>query len=216
MNRSLKSKKHTPAKIDLHSAGSSALSVAAPPAMGAPRVPRGYVPATSNGKKGMRPARSQVIDAPGVAAEVKASATFAADFTAHAQPTALAQTLERAHAWRTELAAAEAWHKYVREQAAEVWRVLLADLEALKLAFAFARKKDPTMIARYPQLARMLGVRHEAGVRGARTRALDRAKKKPATAAAASPTATGVGQPTTNGAGNAVVTNGTSATTAHA
>jgi hypothetical protein len=177
MNRSSKSKKHRTLVNHSRVAAAASPSVAAPPAGTAPPVPRGFVRGKVDVRKGMRPTRSQVIDAPGAAAEVKASARFSADFTEKTSPAELAQLLERASAWRTQLVAADAWREYVRDEDAAAWRALFAVLEPFKLAFAYASAKDAAIAAHYPHLARLLGVRHEAGVRAARTRAGERAKK---------------------------------------
>jgi hypothetical protein len=188
MNRSKSKKQSKKQSKKLHTnlvAGASL--VAAPPTVTAPPVPLGYVRGAVDHRKGLRPQRSQVTDAPGACAEVKASAQFSADFSENVDRELVVTLLERASAWRSEVVLAQAWHDYVRDQDASAWRVLLTELEAFKLASAYATRKDAAIAARYPHLARMLDVRHEAGMRGARTRAQGRAKK--AAAKAASPEA---------------------------
>lgn len=189
--------------------------IGAPPAAGVPRLPSGYVPEPPGApQKGRRPTRGQVTDAPTAAAEVSASATFSADFSEKIPQATIASRLARAAAWRSELVATKTWSAYVRQEDARAWREALDDLEAFKLAFAYAKKRDPEIVARYPHLARFLGVRKEAGLRAAKTRKAEKARAK------AAPATTPTTEPAKPAASDDVVvtphTNGASNGAAHA
>ena len=82
-----------------------------------------------------------------------------------------------ASAWREEKVRTQHWLRYVTQGDASVWGVVLKELERLRKAFEYAASCEPSIRARYPQLAEMFRAKSAAGVRAGVTRAKNRAKK---------------------------------------
>ncbi len=159
------------------------LLVEAAPIAEAPKPPSGIV-STVDPKKGARPTRGQLTDAPAAAAELAGSASFAHDFGAHVAPAdVLAENLVRSAAWTAAHEAASAWADHVGAGTRAAWGMTLKQLEKFRTAFDLAVADDPEIAKRYRHTVRFLGSRSESALRAAATRAKKRAAKAKAVAA---------------------------------
>jgi hypothetical protein len=143
------------------------------PKQGAPSPPVGFsAPAKYQRRPGALPTTQQVRDAADVASELTTSKSYAADFGSRVPAAgAIASALTLAKGWSNQLAAAEAWLPYVREQYESAWRAALGLTKQLQPEFELAVKHDASVSTRYPQTQDFLQVRSVAATRGAQTRA---------------------------------------------
>jgi len=139
-----------------------------------PEVPAGFDPSRPL-VRGPQVWATLAALAPAIAAEL-ASPSFASDVGSKQDTSALAHAVMTASAWRDEKIRSKNWLRYVSQGDASVWSVVVKELERLRNAFEYAASCDPSVRARYPQLAEMFRARSAAAVRAGATRAKNRAK----------------------------------------
>lgn len=162
--------------------------VAAPPAAGAPEVPKGFVkPATGRGPR-LAIWRGQIALGSQVQKELLSATP--ADFGPYAPdlPT-LAANVAVGSEWSEERIKAVAWSEFARAQEVAAWEPALATFATLLPAFEYAMSRDPSVAERFPALARFFGLRKKAGVKGAKSRNRPAKTSSPAKAAPAAPAA---------------------------
>jgi len=161
---------------------SNLLGAALPPTVRAPQPPDGVDLTLGVGRGGgVWPTLAGLAGT--IAAEVRASPTFAEDFGSKVDPNALAQSLEHAAAWRDEWTRANNWLAYTRIGHNVAWRVSRKQLERFRLAFEHATACDPTIATRYPQLTELYRAQSAAGARASETRKRNKPAKQPVVAA---------------------------------
>jgi hypothetical protein len=157
--------------------GSRLAAIQPAPSAHPPDVPAGFDSSRSVGRgRGPHVWTTLAALAPAIAAEL-ASPSFASDVGSKQDTSALADAVITASAWREEKLRSQSWLRYVTQGDASVWGVVLRELERLRKAFEYAASCDPSIRARYPQLAEMFRARSAAGVRAGATRAKNRARK---------------------------------------
>ncbi len=134
-----------------------------------------------------RPVASQVAAAVEVAAEVRASPHYAADFAAPCPDAeAIAAALEAAAALSAEERAVAKRHASLSRQRGAAWNAALTGVDVLATIFAARAEIDPEFDERYPKLAAFVRARVGFAKRGS---AAARAKRKAAKEAAKEPAA---------------------------
>lgn len=155
--------------------GSSLTAIQPAPSAHPPDVPAGFDPTRPIGRRSHVWATLAAL-APAIAAELS-SPSFASDVGSKQDTAALADAVLTASAWREEKTRTQHWLRYVTQGDASTWAVVVKELERLRNAFDYAASCEPSIRARYPQLAEMFRARSAAGVRAGATRAKNRAKK---------------------------------------
>jgi hypothetical protein len=149
------------------------------PASPTPKAPKSSEPAaTEKIAGGNRPYPAMISHAVQAAEEVRASPKYIHYFGELA-PTAevVANGLEFAAAWSSELKAAKAWLKYVHVQESLAWTYTLGVLSTLHDPFAYAVKRDPSIARDFESLNAVLTARSDTAKRG-RSNARKRASAK--------------------------------------
>jgi hypothetical protein len=96
---------------------------------------------------------------------------YEAVFGRTAPPVAgITQALEAASQWTALLADSSEWLGYVKSQEGMAWKDTLTLVDNLKAPFELASTHDPSLLSRYPSLARLLGAAKVIAKRGAATR----------------------------------------------
>jgi hypothetical protein len=155
--------------------GSRLAAIQPAPSAHPPDVPAGFDPSRPIGR-GPHVWSTLAALAPAIAAEL-ASPSFASDVGSKQDTSELADAVITASAWRDEKVRSRNWLRYVTQGDASVWSVVLKELERLRQAFEYAASCEPSIRARYPQLAEMFRAKSAAGVRAGATRARNRTKK---------------------------------------
>lgn len=152
--------------------------VAPPPSPGAPSTPKGFVPLTkAQATRLTKLTETQLAEADGVASELTASKTYAADFGDDAPAAAdVAAAIVRASAWSTESDAADAYAAYAKAQKQLAESTASGLVKALKGEFDHAVGNHPEIAKRYKLTTTFLGTRTAAATRGAATKAKNKAK----------------------------------------
>jgi hypothetical protein len=154
--------------------GSSLAAVLPAPSAHLPDVPAGF-DSSRPIARGPHVWATLTALAPAIAAEL-ASPSFASDVGSKQDTSALADAVITASAWREEKIRSKNWLRYVTQGDASVWGVVVKEIERLRKAFEYAASCDPSIRARYPQLAEMFRAKSAAAVRAGATRAKNRAK----------------------------------------
>jgi hypothetical protein len=128
-----------------------------PPDVAVPKVPAGFVPSNAKDYRGFRPKSSELAVVPDVVLELAGFHNYQTVFGQTAPPVAdVAQALDAASQWTSVLADSNDWHEYVHSQEGMAWKDALALVDRLKAPFELAVAHDPTLLSRFPGLARLL------------------------------------------------------------
>ncbi len=153
------------------------------PTKRAPSPPKGNVPVTLG--RGNRPRRAQVALAPKMAAELRASGDYAAQFGAGApDASSVADSLETASAWSDSLQNATAWYQYTKQQEHLAWKHALGLTDTLRVPYEFRLSRDATVGESLPSTAKFFGAPKDSAMKAAATRKKNAAAEKPAGAKA--------------------------------
>jgi hypothetical protein len=129
-----------------------------PPNVTVPTVPAGFVPSNPKDYRGFRPKSSELAVVPDVVIELESFSDYVAVFGKTAPPEAnIAQALDASLSWTAMLADSTEWFGYVKSQEGMAWKDTLTLVDKLKGPFALASQHDPSLVSRYPALARLLG-----------------------------------------------------------
>ncbi|HEY2511736.1 MAG TPA: hypothetical protein VGI39_12800, partial [Polyangiaceae bacterium] len=129
-----------------------------PPNVTVPTVPAGFVPSNPKDYRGFRPKSSELAVVPDVVIELENFSDYVAVFGKTAPPEAnIAQALDASLSWTAMLADSTEWFGYVKSQEGMAWKDTLTLVDKLKGPFALASQHDPSLVSRYPALARLLG-----------------------------------------------------------
>ncbi len=127
----------------------------------------------------LRPTEGQVRVATAMAQEIDDPKRYRDDFGKRApDPGVLGSLLVRARALSDEVARAEAWHAYLKGEAAAAWQQALEQAGRLQEHYESADRADPDIALRYPNVSAFYGERAEIAARGVATRRRRRAEKK--------------------------------------
>ena len=147
-----------------------------PPTVTIPSPPAGFVPANPKDYRGFRPKSSEIAAVPDSVVELQNFTNYNVVFGSTAPAVGdLAQGLDASLLWTSLLADSSDWMAYVKSQEGMAWMVTLTLVDKLKAPFALASANDPTLAARYPALARLLGAAKVIAKRGAATKARTKA-----------------------------------------
>jgi hypothetical protein len=145
------------------------------------------VPANSKDYCGYRPKSSELAAAPDAIVELRSFTNYSVVFGSTAPSVDdLAQALDASLQWASMLADTSDWTAFVKSQEGMAWMATLLLVDKLKAPFSLASTNDPSLAARYPALARLLGAAKVIAKRGAATKARVKAAAagKPSTAKA--------------------------------
>ena len=138
-------------------ASSAIGTVKPPPAVKVPKAPAGFIPPSAADYRGFRPKRAELAVVPDAVLELQAFGDYGSVFGRTAPPAEhVAGALDGASKWSTLLAASMAWMEFVKAGEGMAWKDTLTLTDRLKAPFALASANDPSMLARYPALARLL------------------------------------------------------------
>ena len=166
------------------------------PPVSVPTPPVGWVPVKlGRNRKVAPPLKAQVDQAASAAEELRASQAYA-EFLGKKVPPGgeVANALDFSARWSREVAAAEAWLEFAKNQAALAWTFTLGQLDAVKAPLALESARDPKfaneLVAFKSVVTARVAVAKRSGVnRIARERAAQKAMPKPATQPAPAPVA---------------------------
>ena len=159
-----------------------------PPAVKVPQPPAGFIPPSAADYRGFRPKRAELAVVPDAVLELHGFSNYGAVFGMTAPPADhVAGALDGASMWSTLLAASTAWMDFVKAGEGMAWKDTLTLTDKLKAPFALATANDPSMLSKYPALARLLGAAKQIAKKAQAT------KKRTAKAAAKTAHAGGAG-----------------------
>ena len=142
-----------------------------PPNVNVPTVPAGFVPSNTKDYRGFRPKSSELAVVPDVVVELGGFSNYQTVFGLTAPPVEdIAQALDASSQWTAVLADSTDWDEHVKSQEGMAWKDTLTLVDRLKAPFALASAHDPTLLSRYPALARLLGAAKVIAKRGAATK----------------------------------------------
>ena len=163
-----------------------------PPDVTIPSVPPGFVPSNTKDYRGFRPKSSELAVVPDVVLELQRFDDYDSVFGRTAPPVSdVSQALEASAQWTAQLADSSDWIGYVKSQEGMTWKDTLVLVDKLKAPFELAGAHDPTLLSRYPALARLLGAAKVIAKRGAATKTRKAHAKANLAALATRPNATG-------------------------
>ncbi len=143
-----------------------------------PRVPPLFRTPSNKRHRRNRPRRSQLAFLGTAATEVRESKEYRADFGNYVpDPKQLADALDAANRWSTELRAAQLWLAYVEDEDARAWTRVLQFLRAFAPAFLIAAKHT-AVARRYGAVAQIINARRKP--RKNKTAKKARAQRPPA------------------------------------
>ena len=164
-------------------------SVKPPPAVKVPKAPAGFIPPSAADYRGFRPKRAELAVVPDAVLELRSFSDYAHVFGMTAPRADLvAVALESASKWSALLAGSTSWMDFVKAGEGMAWKDTLTLTDRLKAPFALASANDPSMIARYPAIARLLGAAQQIAKKAVATKKRNAAKAQ-APAAGAVPQA---------------------------
>ena len=142
-----------------------------PPEVAVPRAPSGFVPSNPKDYRGFRPKSSELAVVPDVVLELGQFADYEEVFGRTAPPVEnVSRALDAVAQWTALLAETSSWMEYVKSQEGMGWKDTLTLVDRLKAPFELASGHDPTLLSRYPALARLLGASKVIAKRAAATR----------------------------------------------
>ena len=181
----------------------------APPVVKVPKAPAGFIPPSAADYRGFRPKRAELAVVPDAVLELRGFSNYASVFGMTAPAAQLvASALESASKWSTLLASSTSWMDFVKAGEGMAWKDTLTLTDRLKQPFALASANDPSMIARYPAIARLLGAAQQIAKKATATKKRKAAAKASAHKAApvAAPAAAPQAQPAPQGTTTVTVT----------
>ena len=150
-----------------------------------PGVPASFIPDSGTSYKGVTPRKAELVTLPLALADLQKFTGYTQALGTTAPPYAeIVATFEVTNEWSSMRTASSAWDVYCRDQEGICWTVMRPGMEALKSAFDLAATRDPSLTAKLPGLAALLGVKQAIAQRGASTRRLNtkaKAEGKPPT-----------------------------------
>jgi len=156
-----------------------------PPDVTLPAVPAGFVPVNLKLYRGSFPRVGQIAAMPGAIIELSNSASYEATFGPTAPSASqLVAEFTVASQWTAMRIRIEAFLVFVRSNEAITWKTSLSDIETLSALYQLFAKQNPTVVAGFPELGKLLEVRSVISKVGAASRARN-AKQKAAKAASA-------------------------------
>jgi hypothetical protein len=124
-----------------------------------PAPPAGFVPTNKSDYRGFTPRRAELAALPDAVRELRHFDDFDQVFGKTAPPAEhVAQAFDAAAQWSTLRLASEAWDDYARTQEGLAWVDTRALLERMKKPFELASTYDPSLLSKFPSLARLFGV----------------------------------------------------------
>ena len=173
----------------------------APPDVTIPVPPAGFVPVNFKLYRGSFPRLGQIVAAPGAIVELESSTSYAMVFGTVVPPASqLASELTVATQWTALRIRIEAYLEYVRSNEAITWKTGLSDLDKLGQSFDLVAAQNPSLLAGFPELSKLLDVpkviaKAAAATRARNTKAAKVAKGSSVTSAAtpATPAAAATG-----------------------
>jgi hypothetical protein len=152
-------------------AASSLGLVTPPPDVRVPQPPSGFIATNPNDYRGFRPKKAELAVVTDAVRELHAFSNYGAMFGMTAPPADhVAQALHAAGQWSSLLALSVAWVDYVRSLEGMAWKDTLGLIDRLKAPFDLASRSDPTLVSKYPSLARLLGTAKAIARRAASTK----------------------------------------------
>ena len=165
-------------------------SVKPPPSVKVPKAPVGFIPPSAADYRGFRPKRAELAVVPDVVLELRSFSDYGHVFGMTAPRADLvAVALESASKWSALLAGSTSWIDFVKAGEGMAWKDTLTLTDRLKAPFALASANDPSMIVRYPAIARLLGAAQQIAKKAVATKKRKAATKAQAPAAGAAPQA---------------------------
>ncbi len=152
-----------------------------PPEVRVPSAPDGWVPPNAADYRGFRPKRTELAVVVDAVLELAAFREYSAVFGMTAPPAdQLGAALDTSSKWSALLASSMHWADFVRANEGMAWKDTLGLMDRLKMPFSLATLHDPTIAAKFPALARLLGAQKAIAKRSVATRkvnAVAKAKK---------------------------------------
>jgi hypothetical protein len=150
-----------------------------------PAVPSNFVPESGTTYRSVAPKKAELVALPLAVSDLKKFSDYAQVLGATAPPYAeILQTFDVTNQWSSMRTSSLAWDVYGRDQEGICWTVMRPGMESLKSSFDLAAQRDPSLLAKFPGLAALLGVKKVIAVKAASTRRANKkavAEGKPAT-----------------------------------
>jgi hypothetical protein len=141
-----------------------------------PAVPSNFVPESGTTYRAVVPKKAELVALPLAVADLQKFTNYTQVVGSTAPPyEEILQTFNVTNAWSSMRTSSSAWDVYSRDQEGICWGVMRPSMESLKAAFDLAATRDPSLPAKLPGLATLLGVKAAIAVRAASTK---RANKK--------------------------------------
>ena len=185
-------------------AATAATAYLTPPPKNAliPPVPSSFVPESGADYRGITPKKAELVTLPLAVDDLRKFTNYGLVVGATAPPyEEILSTFAVTNEWSSMRTASSAWDVYGQAQEGICWTVMRAAMASLKPAFALAAQRDPSLPAKYPGLAALLGVKKAIAHKAVSTK---RANKK-AVAEGREPTHGQVGKKRQKSADKAIV-----------
>ena len=140
-----------------------------------PPVPSNFVPESGTTYRAVVPKKAELVSLPLAVADLRKFSNYSQVLGSTAPPyEEILQTFDVTNQWSSMRTCSSAWDIFSRDQEGICWGVMRPSMESLKLAFDLAATRDPSLPAKFPGLATLLGVKKSIAVRGASTRRLNK------------------------------------------
>jgi len=182
----------------------AAMAYLTPPPKNAliPPVPSNFVPESGADYRGITPKKAELVTLPLAVDDLRKFTNYGLVVGATAPPyDEILSTFAVTNEWSSMRTASSAWDVYGQAQEGICWTVMRAAMASLKPSFALAAQRDPSLPAKYPGLAALLGVKKAIAHKAVSTK---RANKK-AVAEGKEPTHGKVGKKRQKSADKAIV-----------
>jgi len=150
-----------------------------------PGVPSYFVPDSGTNYRGVVPRKAELIALPLAVADLRKFANYAQVIGSTAPPYAeVLDTFDVTNQWSSMRTSSSAWDVFCRDQEGMCWGVMRPTMESLKSAFDLAVTRDPSLTAKLPGLAALLGVKQAIARKAVSTKRANKkalAEGKPAT-----------------------------------
>jgi hypothetical protein len=176
----------TPAATTSAPSGQSVIFLTAPPSSAnIPSPPKGFVAPVGAIFRGILPQQTELAVLQAAVEELRAFTDYSQVMGGTAPPaTQVAQALDIGGQWTSMRNASDDWDGFCRSQEGVAWTTIRAMQDRLRPAWDLAVAGDPTLAARFPNLAALLGAKRATAKQGVATKALNKqaiAKGEPPT-----------------------------------